>query len=206
MRRTVIVLSGLWLVFGLSPAQAQEAVTGAQSEARRRDHQAIDVEHLVLALLAPEDGIARAILGKVGAEPGLVASRIEDELRTVPKVTGAQPSPANRFMKLHIDLGAVSEDQMRSPDVAPNGKIDSEDRSEGGAAPDRQCQREYELRLVPHHLPAWPRRRLSGNRFAEVPAGIILALGDRFHRIGISFGDAAAGEKRGFHIGFIEHS
>jgi ATP-dependent Clp protease ATP-binding subunit ClpB len=80
--------------------KAQEAVAGAQAEARRRDHQAIDVEHLVLALLAPEDGIARAILGKIGADPARIASRVEDELRTVPKVSGGEAYPAQRFMKL----------------------------------------------------------------------------------------------------------
>jgi hypothetical protein len=35
----------------------------------------------------------------------------------------------NRFMKLHVDLGSVSEDQMRSPDVPPNLRLDTEDRA-----------------------------------------------------------------------------
>ncbi|HEX9307861.1 MAG TPA: Clp protease N-terminal domain-containing protein, partial [Anaeromyxobacter sp.] len=35
--------------------KAQEALAGAQAEARRRDHQAVEVEHLVLALLAQEE-------------------------------------------------------------------------------------------------------------------------------------------------------
>src|SRR6516164_4893888 len=39
--------------------KAQEALQAAQALARRRDHQAIDAEHLVLALLEQEDGIAR---------------------------------------------------------------------------------------------------------------------------------------------------
>jgi ATP-dependent Clp protease ATP-binding subunit ClpB len=80
--------------------KAQEALAGAQTEARRRDHQAIDVEHLVLALLAQPEGIARPILEKIGAEPSLVASRVEDELRDVPKVSGAEPYLANRLAKL----------------------------------------------------------------------------------------------------------
>jgi Motility related/secretion protein len=33
-----------------------------------------------------------------------------------------------RNVKLHVDLGAVSEDQQRSPDVPPNGILDSEDQ------------------------------------------------------------------------------
>ena len=32
-------------------------------------------------------------------------------------------------LKLHVDLGAVSEDQMRAPDQPPNSRLDTEDRS-----------------------------------------------------------------------------
>ena len=80
--------------------KAQEALQAAQAEARRRDHQAVDVEHLVLALLVQPEGIAKPVLDKIGAEASLVASRIEDELRTVPKVTGAEPYLAQRLAKL----------------------------------------------------------------------------------------------------------
>jgi ATP-dependent Clp protease ATP-binding subunit ClpB len=81
--------------------KAQEALAAAQGEARRRDHQALDVEHLVLALLAQEDGIAAAILEKIGADPRDVAARVEDELRPLPKVTGsAEAYPSQRLLKL----------------------------------------------------------------------------------------------------------
>ncbi|MFO0582551.1 MAG: ATP-dependent chaperone ClpB [Anaeromyxobacter sp.] len=80
--------------------KAQEALSGAQSEARRRDHQAVDVEHLVLALLAQAEGTTGPILEKIGAQPSLVASRLEDELRGVPKVQGAEPYLSNRLAKL----------------------------------------------------------------------------------------------------------
>ncbi len=80
--------------------KAQEALQGAQAEARRRDHQAVDVEHLVLALLAQAEGIALPILEKIGAEPSLVASRVEDELGRIAKVSGGEPYVANRLAKL----------------------------------------------------------------------------------------------------------
>ncbi len=79
--------------------KAQEALTDAQTEARRRDHQAVDVEHLALALLAQQDGMARPLLEKIGADPGLVASRIEDELRAQPKVQGGEQHLAQRLAK-----------------------------------------------------------------------------------------------------------
>ncbi|HET9554926.1 MAG TPA: AAA family ATPase, partial [Anaeromyxobacteraceae bacterium] len=80
--------------------KAQEALQGAQAEARRRDHQAVDVEHLLLALLEQEDGIARPLLDKIGADPRLLASRLEDELRTRPRVQGGEQHLAQRLAKL----------------------------------------------------------------------------------------------------------
>jgi ATP-dependent Clp protease ATP-binding subunit ClpB len=80
--------------------KAQEALQGAQGEARRRDHQAVDVEHLVLALLGQTEGVTGPILEKIGVGPGLVASRVEDELRLLPKVSGGEPYLAHRLAKL----------------------------------------------------------------------------------------------------------
>uniref|UniRef100_A0A832MK34 Cell surface protein SprA n=1 Tax=Eiseniibacteriota bacterium TaxID=2212470 RepID=A0A832MK34_UNCEI len=42
----------------------------------------------------------------------------------------AAPAPRvrGRNVRLHVDLGAVSEDQQRSPDAPPNGRLDGEDR------------------------------------------------------------------------------
>jgi ATP-dependent Clp protease ATP-binding subunit ClpB len=97
--------------------KAQEALQDAASQARRRDHQAIDVEHLVLALLDQQDGVARPVLEKIGADPGLVASRIEDELRSVPKVQGAEPYTANRLLKL-IDRAEAEAKKLKDEYVS----------------------------------------------------------------------------------------
>jgi ATP-dependent Clp protease ATP-binding subunit ClpB len=80
--------------------KAQEALTAASGQARRRDHQALEVEHLLLALLEPADGVARALLEKIGADPAAVASRLEDELRALPRVQGGEPYPSQRLLKL----------------------------------------------------------------------------------------------------------
>ncbi|HEY6106623.1 MAG TPA: Clp protease N-terminal domain-containing protein, partial [Anaeromyxobacteraceae bacterium] len=87
--------------------KAQEALQAAQAQARRRDHQAVDAEHLLLGLLEQEEGTARPLLEKIGADPAAIAARLEDELRGVPKVQGGEPYLANRLMKL-ID-GAEDE-------------------------------------------------------------------------------------------------
>ncbi|HEU4382199.1 MAG TPA: ATP-dependent chaperone ClpB [Anaeromyxobacteraceae bacterium] len=80
--------------------KAQEALQAAQAQARRRDHQAVDVEHLLLGLLEQEEGTARPLLEKIGADPALLFSRLEDELRGVARVQGGEPYLANRLMKL----------------------------------------------------------------------------------------------------------
>jgi len=115
--------------------KAQEAVTGAQAEARRRDHQAIDTEHLVLSLLAPEDGIARAILGKIGADPARVASRVEDELRMVPRVSGGEAYPSTRFMKL-LDRAEDEARRLKDEYVSSEHLLlaASEEKTGGGEA------------------------------------------------------------------------
>ncbi len=80
--------------------KAQEALQAAQGLARRRDHQAVDAEHLLLALLEQGEGLTRPVLQKIGADPRLVASRVEDELRGTPRVQGAEPYVSNRLLKV----------------------------------------------------------------------------------------------------------
>jgi ATP-dependent Clp protease ATP-binding subunit ClpB len=68
--------------------KAQEALQGAKAIAERRNHQQIDVEHLLLALLEQKEGIAIPILQKLGANIDLIVSQLEAELNRIPKVTG----------------------------------------------------------------------------------------------------------------------
>ncbi|MDZ7292970.1 MAG: ATP-dependent chaperone ClpB [candidate division KSB1 bacterium] len=68
--------------------KAQEAVMRAQQLASEHNHQAIEVEHLLKALLDDPEGVPLAILKKLGANVGLIASRTDDELRKIPRVHG----------------------------------------------------------------------------------------------------------------------
>jgi len=47
-------------------------------------------------------------------------------------VRNPEPRVRGRHLKLHLDLGRVSEDMQRSPDVPPNGKKDGEDQNNDG--------------------------------------------------------------------------
>ena len=67
--------------------KAQEALRAAQGGATRLGHQQIDVEHLLLALLDQEGGLARSVLEKTGVDADLVRQRLETELARLPKVS-----------------------------------------------------------------------------------------------------------------------
>jgi ATP-dependent Clp protease ATP-binding subunit ClpB len=79
--------------------KAQEAISAAQDLARRQDHQAIEPEHLLQALLEQTDGIVVPLLQKVGTDPALVADRVADALTRLPKVSGGDNYPSQRFLK-----------------------------------------------------------------------------------------------------------
>jgi len=68
--------------------KAQEALQEAKAIAERKNHQQIDVEHLLLALLEQKEGIVIPILQKLGANIDLIVSQLEGELGRIPKVTG----------------------------------------------------------------------------------------------------------------------
>src|SRR5512136_699235 len=68
--------------------KAQEALQEAKGIAERKNHQQIDVEHLLLALLIQKEGIVVPILQKLGASPDLISSQLEEELNRIPQVTG----------------------------------------------------------------------------------------------------------------------
>jgi len=69
--------------------KAQEAVQAAQSLADQQNHQAIEPEHLLLALNQQQEGVVGPILAKLGARPEALRRQVEDELRTLPQVSGA---------------------------------------------------------------------------------------------------------------------
>ncbi len=68
--------------------KSQEALQEAKSIAERKHQQQIEVEHLLSALLAQKDGIVIPILQKLGANPDLIHSQLENELNRLPQVTG----------------------------------------------------------------------------------------------------------------------
>jgi len=71
--------------------KAQEAVVRAQRLASEHNHQQIETEHLLKSLLDDHEGVPVTIFKKLGVPQGgigLIASRVDDELRKIPRVQG----------------------------------------------------------------------------------------------------------------------
>ena len=68
--------------------KAQEAVQAAQSLADQGNHQALEPEHLLLALLQQQEGVVGPLLAKLGARPEAIAGEIQAALDKLPKVKG----------------------------------------------------------------------------------------------------------------------
>ncbi|MGE5843796.1 MAG: Clp protease N-terminal domain-containing protein, partial [Syntrophaceae bacterium] len=68
--------------------KVQEALQEAQSLAGQFSHQAVDVEHLLAALIRQPEGIVSAALKKLGADIRSIQREIERALNGLPKVSG----------------------------------------------------------------------------------------------------------------------
>ncbi len=68
--------------------KSQELIQDAQSLASRQGHQQIEPEHLLAAMLKDTDGIAGAMLRKLGVSPGEVNREVAGVLEKLPSVSG----------------------------------------------------------------------------------------------------------------------
>ena len=78
--------------------KSQEALREAQSLATRRNHQGVDVEHLLLATLQQADGLAPAVLESGGANVAVLKQRLAQELERLPQVSGPAGTPEQLYV------------------------------------------------------------------------------------------------------------
>jgi len=68
--------------------RAQQALQQGQALALRHQHQEVDGEHILLALVLQDDGLVPRLLEKSGARPQVVQARLEENLAQRPRVSG----------------------------------------------------------------------------------------------------------------------
>jgi ATP-dependent Clp protease ATP-binding subunit ClpB len=68
--------------------KAQEALQAAQSKADQHNHQAIEPEHLLSALLEQREGVVGPVLAKLGARPDAIQRELDTAIGKLPSVRG----------------------------------------------------------------------------------------------------------------------
>ncbi len=96
--------------------RVQEGLQQAGGIATRRSHQGIDVEHLALALLAQQDGIAPRLLEAAGVAPRALEQALEQERNRRPQVKAAAGGPSQgAFITQRLSqLLTRAEDEMKA--------------------------------------------------------------------------------------------
>jgi len=92
----------------------QEALGAAQSKAVRHGNQQVDVEHLLLALLEQEPGLAVSALNKANIDVQALKQRVEHELEKLPKVSSPGGTADNVYISGRLNrLLTQAEDESK---------------------------------------------------------------------------------------------
>ncbi|MCU0560986.1 MAG: ATP-dependent chaperone ClpB [Desulfobacterales bacterium] len=100
--------------------KSQELIQAAQSLASKLGNQQIEPEHLAAAMLSDREGIAAAMLRKLGASPEALAAEVVKLVERLPRVSGAgagEPfiSPRTKFV---LEAAFAEASQMKDEYVS----------------------------------------------------------------------------------------
>jgi ATP-dependent Clp protease ATP-binding subunit ClpB len=95
--------------------KVQEALQQAGGLATRRSHQGIDVEHLLLALLEQDGGLATSVLELAGIAPRGLRDQLDAELQRRPQVQAGTGAPQQAFVTQRLaQILTSAEDEMKA--------------------------------------------------------------------------------------------
>ncbi len=95
--------------------KAQDAIRQAQSLAQRHGQSQIEAEHLALALLGQEGGVAARVVERAGASPATLTARLQQAIDKLPRVSGPGASSGQVYVSQRVDevlRGAEAEAQQ----------------------------------------------------------------------------------------------
>ncbi|HJX64213.1 MAG TPA: ATP-dependent chaperone ClpB [Polyangia bacterium] len=99
--------------------KAQEALATAHTAAEQHAHQEVTPEHVLRALLTQNEGVALAVLRKVGADPEVLVRKVDEALAAQTQVRGATAEAyVGRRMKDLLDEAARQSDEFKDEYVS----------------------------------------------------------------------------------------
>jgi ATP-dependent Clp protease ATP-binding subunit ClpB len=98
--------------------KAQAALQSAQRIAQEHSHQEIDGEHLLAALLQPEDGLIQPLLQKLGVAIPALSAELEQALQRRVKVQGATEPFLGAALKKALDAAEAQAGKLKDEYVS----------------------------------------------------------------------------------------
>ena len=97
--------------------KGQEALQEAQAVAEKHEHQQVEPEHLLLALLQQREGIIPQVFQKLGVSLPALSSSVEKALEAIPKVYGGGVGQAYISPRLKKVLDGSLQEAERLKDT-----------------------------------------------------------------------------------------
>ena len=98
--------------------KAQEALQSAQEIAQKLNHQEVECEHLLSALIQQPDGLVRPLLEKLGVNPDAELRKLDDGLNRHPQVHGATEQRLGRSLREVLDSAQAHADKLKDQYVS----------------------------------------------------------------------------------------
>ena len=100
--------------------KAQEALQSAQEIAQKLNHQEVDCEHLLTALIQQPDGLVRPLLEKLGANPDEILRRLDEDLNRRPQVHGIDSTQLylSKPLRTAMDAAFAQADKLKDQFVS----------------------------------------------------------------------------------------
>ena len=114
--------------------KAQEAVQAAQSIADQLSHQAIEPEHLLLALIQQQEGVVGPLLAKLGAPADAIRRQVEAELAKAPKVRGAAGAYGTPRLRAIFERAQQEAERLRDEYISTEHLLIAIAQERDGAA------------------------------------------------------------------------
>jgi ATP-dependent Clp protease ATP-binding subunit ClpB len=114
--------------------KAQEAVQAAQSLADQHGHQAVEPEHVLVALLQQREGVVGPVLAKLGARPEAIQSALEAELTKLPSVRGGSGQYVSERTRLTLERAQQEAERLKDEYVSTEHLLVAAAQDRDGAA------------------------------------------------------------------------
>ena len=98
--------------------KAQDALQAAHAVAQKLNHQEVDCEHLLTALIQQPDGLVRPLLEKLGLQPDDLLQKLDAELNRRPQVHGETETFLSKALKQALDAAQSHADKLKDQYVS----------------------------------------------------------------------------------------